>query len=433
MIIIGAAGRDFHNFNVAFRDKKEYKVIAFTASQIPGIADRLYPKKLAGLLYPKGIPIYPETELKNLVEKYDVDEVILAYSDLSYNDVMHKASIALSAGADFRLMGPKSTMLSSKKKTIAVSGVRTGVGKSPVSRKVCSILRSFDKKVVVLRHPMPYGSLEEEVCQRFEKPEDMKKYNCTIEEMEEFGPHIQAGNVVYAGIDYEKILSNAEAEADIIFWDGGNNDLPFIKPDLHIVVADCLRPGHEITWYPGEANLRCADVVIINKVSAARPEDVKTVEENVKSANPRAEIIKANLSLKVDKPELIKEKDVLVVEDGPSITHGMLSSGAGMAVSKLYSARPVNPRKYAVGSIRDVYLEYQHLENVLPAVGYSKAQMNDLENTINAVPADAIVFGTPIDLRNFMKLNKPAVLVKYELEEIGEPNLKTVIKKFLEI
>jgi predicted GTPase len=431
VIILGAAGRDYHNFNVFFRDNPAYQVVAFTAAQIPGIAGRKYPRELAGRRYPRGIPIYLESELLRLIKKYDIDEVILAYSDLSHEEVMHKASAVLAAGADFKLLGPKSTMLESKKPVIAVCAVRTGAGKSPVARRVCAILRALGKTAVVIRHPMPYGDLRKQICQRFASVGDLKKYNCTIEEMEEYGPHIAAGNVVYAGIDYAKILRAAEREADVIVFDGGNNDMPFFVPDLHIVVADCRRPGHELAYYPGEANLRAADIIILSKVGTAKPEDIETVARNVTATNPRALQIRATLDITIDRPELIRGKRVLVVEDGPTLTHGGLSSGAGSIMAERLGAYMVNPRAHAVGSIRDIYIQYPHLGAVLPAMGYSVQQIAELEQTINAVPADAVVIGTPIDLRAFMRLNKPAARVRYELREVSKPNLEDVLRKFL--
>ena len=430
VIIMGAAGRDFHNFNVYFRGNDEYEVVAFTATQIPGIEGRTYPPELAGPNYPNGIPIYPEEELPSLIKKFNVDEVVFAYSDVSHEYVMHKASIALAAGADFRLMGPSTTMLKAKVPVVSVCAVRTGSGKSQTSRKVTKILRSNGYRVVVIRHPMPYGDLRKQVCQRFATFEDLDKYECTIEEREEYEPHIRNGVIVYAGVDYEKILREAEKEADVIVWDGGNNDLPFYKPDLHIVVADPHRPGHELKYHPGEANLRMANVVVINKVDTAEPENIEKVENNVKKANPNAIIVKAASPMKVDNPELIKGKRALVIEDGPTLTHGEMPYGiATIAAKKLGASEIVDPRPYAVGSIVEAYKKYKHLGAILPALGYGEHQIRELEETINATPCDVVVVGTPIDLRRIVKINKPAVYVRYELEEVGSPNLEEILNK----
>ncbi len=430
VIIMGAAGRDFHNFNVVYRDNKNYEVVAFTATQIPGISGRTYPKELAGRLYPKGIPIYPEERLAELIKKFEVNEVVLAYSDLHHLDVMHKASIVLACGADFVLLGPTSTMLKSKKPFISVCAVRTGAGKSPTSRRVISILKSLGKRVVVIRHPMPYGHLKDEVVERFANLSDLDKYKCTIEEREEYEPHIMNGTIVYAGVDYEKILRQAEKEADVLVWDGGNNDFSFIKPDLSIVVADARRAGHEIQYYPGEANVRMANVVIINKIDTAKHEDIDTVLHNVKILNPGAIIIRAAMPRTIDRPEAIRGKRVLVVEDGPTLTHGGLTFGAATIVAESLGAHLVNPRAHAVGSIKDVYAEFPHLGAVLPAMGYSKKQIEELEQTINAVDCDTVLIGTPVDLTKILKLNKDAVKVRYELKEIGKPDLEDVIKRF---
>ena len=406
-------------------------MIAFTAAQIPGIANRIYPKELAGKLYPKGIPIYPEKLLPKIIKDEKVDEVVLAYSDLSYNEVMNKASIVLAAGADFRLMGPETTMLKSKRFVISVCAVRTGAGKSPTSRKICQILKSRGIRFVIVRHPMPYGDLGKMIVQRFSSKTDLDKYGSTIEEREEYEPHLEAGNIVYAGVDYQKILEQAERECDVIVWDGGNNDLSFIKPDLHIVVADARRPGHELSYYPGEVNLRMADVVIVNKVDTANPLDIETVIKNVSIVNPKATIIKAAMPAFVDRPELIKGRRVLVIEDGPTLTHGGLSSGAASLVAKNLGAYTISPRNQAVGSIKSVYEEYPHLGAVLPAMGYSRKQIEELEQTINAVECDAILVGTPVDLRHIISMNKPAAKVRYELQEISRPNLEDVLNKFL--
>ena len=430
VIIMGAAGRDFHNFNVYFRDNPSYEVVAFTATQIPGIEERVYPPELAGSNYPNGIPIYPEEELPELIKKFNVDLVVFAYSDVSHEYVMHKASTVLAAGADFRLMGPKTTMLKAKVPVVSVCAVRTGCGKSQTSRKVAKILREMGYKVVVIRHPMPYGDLRKQVCQRFATFEDLDKYECTIEEREEYEPHLRNGVIVYAGVDYEKILREAEKEAEIIIWDGGNNDLPFYKPDLHIVVADPHRPGHELKYYPGEANLRMADVVIINKVDTADPKNVEIVERNIKQVNSKAIIVKASSPMTVDKPEMIKGKRVIVIEDGPTLTHGEMPYGIGtIAARKLGASEIVDPRPYAVGSIVEAYEKYGHLGPILPALGYGKEQIEELEKTINSIPCDVVVVGTPIDLRRVLSINKPAVHVRYELQEVGSPNLKEILEE----
>jgi predicted GTPase len=386
---------------------------------------------LAGKLYPKGIPIYPESYLPKLIEKYKVDEVVLAYSDLSYLEVMNKASIVLANGADFRLMGPETTMLKSKRFVISVCAVRTGSGKSPTSRRICQILRAKGIRFVIIRHPMPYGDLSKMIVQRFASREDLDKYNSTIEEREEYELHIDEGNILYAGVDYEKILRQAEREADVIVWDGGNNDLPFIKPDLHIVVADARRPGHELMYYPGEANLRMADVVIVNKIDTANPLDVETVIKNVNSVNSKAKIIKGAMPPFVDKPELVRGRRVLAIEDGPTLTHGGLNFGVASIVAKNLGAYIINPRSQAVGSIKNVFVEYPHLGAVLPAMGYSRKQINELEQTINKVDCDTVLIGTPIDLRSILNINKPAVRVGYELRGIGRPNLEDILDKAL--
>jgi len=433
VLILGAAGRDFQNHNVFFRNNPAYQVVAFTAAQIPGIAGRKYPKELAGKGYPDGIPILPEEKMAEIIKKEKVNIVVLSYSDLSHVDVMHKASIALAAGADFWLLGPESTMIESKKPVISVCAVRTGAGKSPASRRVVELLHRLRPglRIVVIRHPMPYGDLAKQAVQRFASIEDMKKAHCTIEEMEEYAPHIERDTVVYAGVDYGAILKQAEKEADIILWDGGNNDLPFYKPDLHIVVADALRPGHEVSYYPGEANLRMADVVIVNKIGIADPKDVDTVIANTNAANPKATLIKADLAISADDHMDLNGKRALVIEDGPTLTHGGMSTGAGTLLAERAGAYIVNPRQHAVGSIKQVYGNFPHLGAVLPAMGYSPHQMKELEETINATPADVIVIGTPVDLRRFLKLNKPAVRVRYELKELGKPDLEDVLREFL--
>jgi len=430
VVIMGAAGRDFHNFNVYYRNNPQYDVVAFTATQIPGIEKRGYPSELAGPNYPKGIPIHPEEELPELIKKHGVEEVVFAYSDVSHDYVMHKASITLANGPDFRLMGPTTTMLNAKVPVVSICAVRTGSGKSQTSRKVARTLRKRDFKVVVIRHPMPYGDLVKQACQRFASHEDLDKHDCTIEEREEYEPHIDNDIIVYAGVDYERTLREAEKEADIIVWDGGNNDIPFYKSNLHIVVADSHRPGHEITYHPGETNLRMANVVIINKVDTANPTNVATVRNNVKSVNPDAIIIEAASPITVDNPKLISAKRVLVVEDGPTLTHGNMAYGAGtIAAERLGAGEIVDPRPYAVGSITEAYKKYGHLGAVLPALGYGKEQIHELEETINKTPCDVVLIGTPIDLRRVLNLNKPAVRAKYELQEIGTPTLEDILKE----
>jgi predicted GTPase len=431
IIIMGAAGRDFHNFNVFFRDNEDYEVVAFTAAQIPGIAGRNYPKQLAGSLYEKDIPIYPEENLLALIREHGINQVILAYSDLSHETVMQKVSLVLAAGADFRLMGTQSTMLKSNKPVISVCAVRTGAGKSPTSQKLLDILIEKGFRVVVVRHPMPYGDLVKQECMRFATMDDCVKNECTIEEREEYEPYICCGTVVYSGVDYEKILKAAEKEADIIIWDGGNNDIPFFKPNLHIVIADPHRAGHELTYYPGEVNVRLADVIIVNKVDSARKEDVELVIRNVRSINEKAKILKANSVITVEKSELIKGKRVLVVEDGPTLTHGGMAFGAGVIAAKKYGAKElVDPRLHAIGSILEVYEKFPHLGAVLPAMGYSEEQIKELEMTINAADCDVVVVGTPIDLGRLLKLNKPVVRVRYRIEELDE-KLEDVIDEWI--
>lgn len=430
VIIMGAAGRDFHNFNVYFRNNKEYDVVAFTATQIPGIEKRMYPTELAGSNYPNGIPIYPEEELPKLIKRFNVTQVIFAYSDVPHEYVMHKASIALASGADFRLMGSSSTMLKAKVPVVSICAVRTGSGKSQTSRRVSMVLKKMGFRVVVIRHPMPYGDLREQVCQRFASLEDLDKNKCTIEEREEYEPHINNGIIVYAGVDYEKILREAEKEADIIVWDGGNNDLPFYKSDLHIVVADPHRAGNELTYHPGETNLRMADVVVINKVDTADPKNVETVKANVKKVNPDATIIEAASPITVDDSSSVKGKRVLVVEDGPTLTHGNMAYGAGTIAAKRLGAKEiVDPRPYAVGSIRDTFRKYTHLGALLPAMGYGDKQIDELEKTINATPCDLIIIGTPIDLRRILNFNKPAVRARYELQEVSKPDIEEILRK----
>jgi len=433
VVIMGAAGRDFHNFNVYFRNNSAYEVVAFTATQIPGIEGRTYPPELAGPNYPKGISIYSEEELPKLIKEHDVDQVIFAYSDVSYEYVMHKASIALASGADFRLMGPKTTMLRAKVPVVSVGAVRTGSGKSQTSRQVAKILKNKGLRVVVVRHPMPYGDLRKQIWERFASYEDLDKYECTIEEREEYEPHIDNGIIVYAGVDYGKILEEAEKEADVIVWDGGNNDLPFYKPDLHIVVADPHRAGHEVAYHPGEANFRMANVVIINKVDTADPQNVKQVKENVKMVNPKAMILDAASPITADQPELIKGKRALVIEDGPTLTHGNMPYGAGTIMAQRLGAKEiVDPKPYAVGSIKETYKKYVHLGTILPAIGYGEKQIAELKETIDRTPCDVVVIGTPIDLRRVMTINKPTVRVNYELQVLGPFSLEQVLEEFLQ-
>ena len=433
VIIMGAAGRDFHNFNTVFRDNSNYDVVCFTATQIPSIEQRTYPPELAGKLYPKGIPIYPESQLKELIEKYDVDEVVLAYSDLSYDYVMHRAAIVNAAGADFTLLGPKATMIKSKKPLIAVCAVRTGCGKSQISRAIFRILRDKGFKVASIRHPMPYDrDLTTQICQRFASYDDLDKYNCTIEEREEYEPYIDMGGVVYAGVDYGEILKSAEKEADIIIWDGGNNDFPFYKPDLWITVADPHRAGHEVLYYPGEMNVRAADVVIINKVNTADRDSIDRVVNNIRAVNPNAEIMEAISEVKVENPELIRGKRVIVIEDGPTVTHGGMGYGAGWIAARAYGVGEiVDPRPFAVGSIIDTFRKYTHLTNILPAMGYGKTQIKELEETINRSDADAIVSGTPIDINRVLNVNKTIARVRYDVDKTTEEKLKSLVSKFL--
>ncbi len=432
VIIMGAAGRDFHNFNVYFRDNEEFEVVAFTATQIPDIDGRKYPAELAGKLYPDGIMIYNESELPELIKKFDVDQVVFAYSDVPYDYIMSRSAIVNAAGADFVLMGAKNTQLKSSKPVIAVCAVRTGCGKSQTTRKVAKILQNAGKKVVAIRHPMPYGNLVEQKVQRYAEFSDLDKYKCTIEEREEYEPHIVSGTIIYSGVDYEAILREAEKEADIILWDGGNNDLPFYKSDLHITVADPHRPGDELFYYPGEANLRAADVIIINKIDTADPDSVLAVRENIQMANPNAVVIDGASPIFVEDYHQITGKRVLVVEDGPTLTHGEMTYGAGVvAAEKFGAAELVDPRPYTVGTITETFKKYPDIGTLLPAMGYGEKQIKDLEETINKTDCDLVVIGTPIDLRKLVNINKPAVRVSYELQEIGKPDLTDVLKKFM--
>jgi predicted GTPase len=432
VVIMGAAGRDFHDFNVCWRGDPAFEVVAFTAAQIPDIAGRVYPPTLSGPRYPQGIPIYAEDELGDLIGKLRVDLVALAYSDLPHTEVMHKAALVNAAGADFCLLGHRQTMLKSSKPVIAVCAVRTGCGKSQTSRAVVQILKTMGRRVAAVRHPMPYGDLTKQVCQRFATLDDLDTHECTIEEREEYEPHIEAGNLVFAGIDYEKILRAAEAEADVILWDGGNNDMPFFKPDLFITVVDPHRPGHERCYYPGETNLRMADVIVVNKVDTAKKKDLAVVLDNIREANPRAKVVLANSPVRIEGPAQVKGKRVLVVEDGPTLTHGEMEYGAGHIAARMYKAKKiVDPRPYAVGSIKKTFATYRHLSQVLPAMGYGRKQMRELERTINAVPCDLVLIGTPIDLGRMLKINKPAVRVTYELEERRPGQLAAAVKRIL--
>ncbi len=432
ILIMGAAGRDFHNFNVHFRNRNDCRVVAFTATQIPNIEGRVYPAQLAGPLYPEGIPIYPEDDLADLIREHDIDEVVFAYSDISHEYVMHKASIALAAGADFRLMGLDTTQLAASKPVISVGAARTGSGKSQTSRRVAQILQDLGYHVAVIRHPMPYGDLRQQAVQRFATFEDLDAQNCTIEEREEYEPHLARGSVVFAGVDYEQILRQAETEADVILWDGGNNDLPFYRSDFHIVVVDPHRPGHEMRYHPGEANVRLADVIVINKVDTAAPEDILAVRENMRRLNPEAVLVEAASPIFVDDPEAIRGKRVIVVEDGPTLTHGEMAYGAGWVAARRYGAREIlDPRPFAVGSILETYAKYPTTGNVLPAMGYGERQMRELEETLNRSDADLILVGTPIDLTRILDLNKPSQRVRYELQEIGRPTLAELLKRRL--
>jgi predicted GTPase len=431
VLIMGAAGRDFHNFNVFFRDNEEYRVVAFTATQIPDIENRKYPPSLAGKLYPQGIPIYPEEELDSLIKKHDISEVFFAYSDVSHEYVMHKASQVMAAGASFSLLGPRETMIKSKLPLISVCAVRTGSGKSQTSRKIGVLLKEKGRKIVVIRHPMPYGDLAKQKVQRFASYEDMIKQECTIEEMEEYEPHIKKGIVVFAGVDYGAILEEAEKEAEIILWDGGNNDFSFYQADLEIVVVDPHRAGHELLYHPGETNFRRAQVIIINKIDSAEKEKLNKLLENIKEFNPRATVIRANSAIFVPEGKDISGKSVLVIEDGPTVTHGGMPYGAGIVAATRYGAKKiVDPRPAAVGSIKKTFQKYTHLDRVLPAMGYGKKQIEELTQTIDRVDCDLVVCATPIDLGRLIRTKKRILRVAYELEEIGSPNLKDVLRNF---
>ena len=430
-LIVGAAGRDFHNFNVVYRNNTLYNVMAFTAAQIPNIAGRKYPASLAGKLYPKGIPIYEEKNLEQLIREHNIQEVVFSYSDVTYKHVMSLGSRATTAGAHFKILSAQMTMLKSAKPVVSVCAVRTGSGKSQTCRKVSRLLRELGFKVAAVRHPMPYGNLEKQKVQRFASLDDLQKNDCTIEEMEEYEPHIVNGTIVYAGVDYQAILEQAEKEADVILWDGGNNDTPFFKPDLSIVVADPLRVGDELNYYPSEANLRLADLVIINKIDSAEPKAVFALRENIRKVNNRARIIEAASPISAEDYESIAGKRVLVIEDGPTLTHGEMKFGAGtVAARKFGAAEIVDPRQYVTGEIKKTFEMYPNIGILLPAMGYSPKQVKDLEATINKVPCDAVIIGTPINLKRIIKMKKPAFRVFYELEEIGEPSLKTILGDF---
>ncbi|WP_374685610.1 cyclic 2,3-diphosphoglycerate synthase [Promineifilum sp.] len=431
VIIAGAAGRDFHDFNTVFRQDERVQVVAFTATQIPNIEGRLYPPALSGPLYPEGIPIHPESELEELIRRHEVDDVVFSYSDVSHEYVMHLASRVLAAGAGFRFIGPRQTMLKSTKPIISVCAVRTGSGKSQTSRKVLDILQNElgYRHVVAVRHPMPYGDLAAQAVQRFATREDMDRAHCTIEEREEYEPYVERGAVIFAGVDYEAILRQAEEEADVIIWDGGNNDLPFFKPDFHIVVVDPHRAGHEVRYHPGEANLRMADAVVINKIDTAEPAGVEMVTRNVQLVNPRATVVRGASPLFVDDPAAIQGKRVLVIEDGPTLTHGEMAYGAGVVAARQYGAADiVDPRPYAVRSIAATYRKYPTTGPVLPAMGYGREQMADLEETINRTPVDMVIVATPIDLGRLVDIDKPNQRVRYELQEIGRPTLSDLLR-----
>lgn len=435
LIIIGAAGRDFHNFNTHYRDQEEYQVVAFTAAQIPDIDGRKYPAELAGKLYPEGIPIFAEEELPGLIQEFSVDCCVFSYSDVPYERVMNLSALVNSCGASFKLLGPKHTMLPSSKPVIAVVATRTGCGKSQTSRRVIEILMEKGLSVVAVRHPMPYGDLAAQKVQRFAELEDLSKHKCTIEEMEEYEPHVVRGNVIYAGVDYEAILREAEKDpkgCDVVLWDGGNNDFSFYKPDLTITVADPHRPGHEVSYYPGEVNVRMADVVVINKMDTAAPEDIQTVRENISTLNPKALVVDGASPIRVEHPELIRGKRVLVVEDGPTLTHGEMTLGAGVvAAMKFGAAELVDPRPFTVGKLSETFEIYPYIGELLPAMGYSEEQLRDLETTINNTDCDSVIIGTPIDLNRIIKIRKPNTRVFYDLQEIGQPNLTEILQEFV--
>ena len=435
VLIIGAAGRDFHNFNTYYRDNDDYKVVAFTAAQIPDIDGRKYPAELAGRLYPDGIPIYAQDDLEKLIKELDVEDCVFSYSDVPYQVVMNIGALVNAAGANFVLLGPGKTMIKSTKPVIAVGAVRTGCGKSQTSRRIIELLMEQGLKVVAIRHPMPYGDLVAQKVQRFATIEDLAKHKCTIEEMEEYEPHVQRGNVIYAGVDYEAILREAENDpdgCDVILWDGGNNDFPFYKPDLMVTVVDPHRPGNELSYYPGETTLRIADYVVINKMDSADAQAIQIVRDNIAKVNPNAVVVDAASPLTIDKPELIRGKKVLVIEDGPTLTHGEMKIGAGtVAANKCGAAELVDPREYAVGKLADTFKIYPNIGTLLPAMGYGDQQVKDLEATIDKTPCDAVVIATPIDLTRIVKINKPTVKVGYELQEIGQPDLSQAVNDFI--
>ena len=431
ILILGAAGRDFHNFNVVFRGNPEFNVVGFTATQIPGIANRRYPTELAGAQYPAGIPIFEENDLERLIHEHEVDAVVFAYSDISHQNLMHIGSRVVAAGADFCLLGAERTQIKSTVPVVSICAVRTGCGKSPIGRMVASELKREGWKPVVVRHPMPYGDLAVQAVQRFAIMDDLDHHQCTIEEREEYEPHLREGTVVYAGVDYGRILRQAEKEADVIIWDGGNNDTPFYASDLEIVVVDPHRPGHELSYFPGEVNLRRADVIVINKVDTAAAQDIQTVRKNVQASNPKATVVEMACRVSVSSPELVKGRKVLVVEDGPTLTHGEMPYGAGVvAARQCGAAELVDPRPYAVGSIRSTYERYPHLTSLLPAMGYSAMQRHELEETINRVPCDLVFVATPIDLAHLVKMNKPSLRVTYEVEDLTHPGLTEVLATF---
>jgi predicted GTPase len=433
VLILGAAGRDFHDFNVVFRSDPEVEVVAFTAAQIPNIAGRSYPPELAGELYPQGVPIWPESELERLVAEHGIDEVVFSYSDVSHEDVMHHASRVLGSGAGFRLLAPRATMLRSKKPVVSVCAVRTGAGKSPATRRIAELLCSLGTTVAIVRHPMPYGDLSKQVVQRFASRQDIDRAECTLEEREEYEPHVDAGHVVFAGVDYARVLAAAEAEAEVIVWDGGNNDYPFFVPDLEVVLVDPHRAGDETRYHPGETNLRRAHVVLINKIDTALGRDVEAVRRSVRALNPRATVIETDLEITMDRPELLRDARALVIEDGPTTTHGGMSYGAGTIAARRAGARElVDPRPFARGSLRETFRSFPHLTHVLPAMGYGREQLAELRATIAAVDCDVVVIATPIDLGRVLELEQPSVRVRYRLVERGEPALERVLRPVLE-
>jgi predicted GTPase len=434
VVILGAAGRDFHNFNTVYRDNPDVEVVAFTATQIPDIAGRKYPAVLAGKLYPEGIPIFDESELVDVIKNLKPDVAVFSYSDVLHTTVMHLASLCLAHDVDFELLGADKTMIQSKVPVIAITAVRTGAGKSQTTRYISNILKGLGKKVVAIRHPMPYGDLAIQACQRFAEYADLDKHKCTIEEREEYEPHIDNGFVIYSGVDYEQIIRSAEQEADVILWDGGNNDLPFYKSDLHIVVADPLRTGHELLYHPGEANFRMADIILINKCDSAKEEDIQAIEANARKFNPKAVVIRANSPVTCTRPELVKGRNVLVIEDGPTLTHGSMTYGAGVVAAKnCGAAKVVDPLPYAVASIAATYKKYPNAQGILPAMGYGDAQIKDLEATIEATPCDVVLSATPIDITRVLKVNKPMVRATYDLAEVRPGQLEVEVKKALSV